>query len=414
MVQMPSTKLFGAVSGSLSGMKRVSKGIVLLVLASWFIPHAVVGAVIDQLIDKSNYLASTFCRQGFVEYSTRNLMVSAPSSLVAVGVISAGGSQRMKSDIYAPLGMSKIRTSDFLRGVALLHSVLNDSTSDVTMKTAVSVWASKQKSVSDGYAKLVNDYFDVETFQGAIGGRDSPIKFQKWSQTHLDRSFKDVAWLTSSTNSVVVVDGLLFRGEWSNGFSPSKSDDRFFMLPDGSVKRTPFMINRAKYQYAETPTVQAVVLPYGDGRFEMVLVMPRRWDSSVIDWVEQPPVPFYDANVNVVMPKFSIFSGCSSRLRKIRSDIRATVMDRAEFPIIGDSFAVSDWIQYIGFDVNERGKPSSLGGGDNDKLPSCAILLNRPFVVAVRDTISGLIVLQGLIVNPEYKEVKNNVVTIKR
>jgi len=60
----------------------------------------------------------------------------------------------------------------------------------------------------------------------------------------------------------------------SSKFDKSLTQDKPFTHEDGSTKQVPMMTIHHRFNYLNDEKLQAVGLPYGDGRLQMVVVLP--------------------------------------------------------------------------------------------------------------------------------------------
>src|SRR5690606_26831485 len=109
-----------------------------------------------------------------------------------------------------------------------------------------------------------------------------------------------------------------FKGEWQYRFDPENTRPRPFTRFDGTTVETPMMSQRVTLPYRHFEGVQMVALPYGDGRFGMVLALPGP-DQSLDDFYASLDVERWgswlselrETELDLVLPRFSIESDLS-------------------------------------------------------------------------------------------------------
>jgi serpin B len=74
---------------------------------------------------------------------------------------------------------------------------------------------------------------------------------------------------------LLLVDAVYFKGKWSNPFKEESTSPAIFTLLDASSKTVQMMEREGNYIYTEDKQLQAIALPYGKGRMDMIVVLPR-------------------------------------------------------------------------------------------------------------------------------------------
>jgi serine protease inhibitor len=110
-----------------------------------------------------------------------------------------------------------------------------------------------------------------------------------------------------------LINALYFKGDWTHQFDRRRTQDASFTRPDGSRKSVPMMSQQRSFGVLTHDRFQAVRLPYGNGRFSMVLALPREGSdlrqlyagldaASWAQWMES----FQERSVVVSLPRFKI------------------------------------------------------------------------------------------------------------
>ena len=368
-------------------------------------------AVVDDLIVNSNTLGQKLITRTSSQNPTANCVIAPSSIIVTLGMIGSGASGKTRSDWQSALGLSHRKSSDIGRGFSILHSLLTDPTFDVTFTTFDSMWISTEAHPLDAFIKYNTEFFDTDLQRINFRSTDALPTIQKWVSSKTNQLIRNFPPNIDPSTSLLVLNTLYFKGDWQFPFNPKHSDTRLFISPGLPPKQTQFMIQNGHFQFAETRDTQAIILPYGEGRFELVIVSPRKWNPKHLPWewiTTPPPESFNDTQVTLVMPKFKLTAKTVLRQGLSDNGFQSLFSPRADFSAIGPNVRLSDLLQQVVISIDETGTRAAavtgavLGVTSVAKKPSPgSLILTRPFLYALRDTISGLYLFVGTYVYPE-------------
>ncbi len=88
----------------------------------------------------------------------------------------------------------------------------------------------------------------------------------------------------SSTGStrptwLLLLNAVYFKGEWTHKFDKAQTQQRDFTLASGAVKHLPRMAQSGRFDYFETPDMQAIRLAFGTGDLVMEVLLPAKSSS---------------------------------------------------------------------------------------------------------------------------------------
>lgn len=381
----------------------------IILLATMTLP--IYGTVVDDLIATSNTLGQKLITSASAQAPTQNLVVAAPSIMVTLGIIGAGTAGKTRTEWQSTLGLSHQKAPDIGRGFSLLHSLLTDPSFDITLTTFDSIWVGAESRPLDSFIKYTNEFFDTDVQRTNFRSPDTLPMIQKWVTAKTNRMIRDFPPSIDPATSLLVLNTLYFKGDWQFPFDAKRSDERLFISPTLPPKKTPVMIQNGQFQFAETRDTQAVILPYGEGRFEWVIIAPRRWDPNHLPWEWLTPShseSFEDTPVTLVIPKFKFSSRNALRSALSDAGFQGLFSPKADFSAIGPNIRLTDLLQQVVITVDESGTRAAAATAglvgttsvERSTTPA-SLILNRPFLYALRDTISGLCLFVGTYVYPE-------------
>jgi serpin B len=162
-----------------------------------------------------------------------------------------------------------------------------------------------------------------------------------------------------------------------------------------------------------TDEADVVDLPYGGGAFSMTILVPRQ-GRSVNDLIASLTPAMWSAltaqltegDLRLTMPKFRLEWNA-----RLNDELQALGMRdafqpaRANFSALSDDPTYISWVVQKTFvDVNEVGtEAAAVTGVGVDVVCACGpreIRIDRPFVFAIRERLSGTILFVAKIANP--------------
>lgn len=222
----------------------------------------------------------------------------------------------------------------------------------------------------------------------------------------------------SGMTRLVLTNAVYFRALWEHPFDPSETEAAPFTAIDGSTADVPMMrSDEESFQYAKIDGHQVVELPYRDGEFGMVVVLPPegKFDrfqdaltaSRLWRWLDG-----LESRVGTVtMPKFEFESGFEL------SDVLASLGmpaafdgGRADFSGMttgeaGEGLFIDGVHHKTFIGVDEKGTEAAAATGV--VIAASAVVgedpfeltLDRPFLFLIRERRTGAVVFLGRVVD---------------
>jgi serpin B len=217
----------------------------------------------------------------------------------------------------------------------------------------------------------------------------------------------------------VLTNAIYFLADWLYAFNPENTKNQDFTLLDKSKVTAPIMtLNKpdstVKMRYGEGSGVKALDFPYKGDRLVMTVLLP---DSDAFSTVENSLsaeklttlfAGLDTANVKASLPKFKFTFGTV----KLKAPFNALGMTdafiggKADFSgMDGTRDLYVDDIYHKAFiSVDEKGTEAAaatavvLNWKSIPKQPT--FIVDRPFIFAIRDRVTGAILFMGRILNP--------------
>jgi len=298
----------------------------------------------------------------------------------------------------------------------------------VELRVANALWLASTLPVRREYLTAAKAAYDAEPAQVDFRSapEDAARRINGWVS---DRTKGRIAQIVEASQfdaatAAVLTNAVYFKADWQTPFD--KNAEGTFVTGDGTKKPVTLMERVAPMQFRETSEGQAVALPYGNGRYVMEVFLPRsaatlrRWEQNLQGLTffdgEQGSDGRFDlsaAKVQTILlrlPRFEARLNSSANRALIAAGMPCAFnkgcasFDRiAPLPMKIDDVAHATFLR-----VDDEGTEAAAAtavrivvvGGRvvPDDIPR--MLVDRPFLVTIRDRASGALIFFGRIADP--------------
>jgi len=352
-----------------------------------------------------------------VENSDKNLFVSPLSLHIALGMLLNGAENETASEILKTLKMEGVSQADLNNAYKTLLNDMPAADSKVTLGLANSVWYRNTVQVETDFKNVLNQSFNAE-ITGLEFNKAALDKINQWASDKTNGKIKKVLDEIKEDEVMFLLNTLHFKGDWTTKFDAKNTLDQTFHLQTGTDKKVKMMYAKSDFALSGSEKYTAVKLPYGNGQFEMTVLLPRDQNSiteilnsfTSAQW-SKIKSDTAKIGINLGLPRFTL--EYSKRLNDALKSMGMpkAFSDLAEFgkmiktmPIkVG--FVKQD--TYLGID--EKGTEAAavttiamVELSSNPKEPQ-NVIFDRPFGIIISEKTSNTILFMGRIMNPDSK-----------
>ncbi len=358
------------------------------------------------------------------ESDKENLMISPLSISLALAMTYNGADGDTKTEMEKTLNLHGLTPEQINNSYKLLIKALQSVDEDVVFEIANAIYYADIFNVKPDFLSINRDYYDAEATSLDFSNPASVVTINSWvaEKTH-DKILKIIDKL-SSDDRMILLNAIYFYGTWTTEFDKDGTKMLNFYKNDGTSPEVAMMKKEDKLEYSTNSLFSAVKLPYGNGQYNMVVMLPgeEKKSQDIIDelsannWGEWMESFKTEEHVVVTMPrfKFAFDSGLKNVLKKMGMQ-KAFSDSQADFTKIADdnSLHVSAVIHKTYIDVNETGTEAAAvtavvigitSAGPGDEIKKIYFRVNKPFVFAITEKDTGAILFIGEVQNPEYEE----------
>jgi serine protease inhibitor len=367
------------------------------------------------VITASNTFGFALLRELDRTRADSNIFMSPLSASMALGMTMNGAAGKTFDEMRSSLAFGSQTSAEINQSYRSLIDMLRALDSNVDFRIANSIWYRDGFPFESTFLTESQQFFDAKV---------SGLDFSAASAASTINN-----WVNQSTNGKIdaIVDGpidpavvmyllnaIYFNGSWTTRFDKAQTRSETFNSADGTVAPIMMMRRTGELRVAQTPDAQVIDLAYGGDAYAMTILLPRSgkpirdvvagltgesWQAAVANVAT--------TSVELQMPKFTMKWGAN-----LNDPLQALGMRQA-FAAGGADFTrmsqargkdlyISVVKQKSFVDVHEEGTEAAAVTSVEIRETSApaAIRVDRPFVFAIRERLSGTIIFLGKIVRP--------------
>ncbi|MBO4851886.1 MAG: serpin family protein [Prevotella sp.] len=214
---------------------------------------------------------------------TENHVISPLSITYALGMLNNGAEGITREEICQVLsggkqtGFADVATMNaFCRKMLTESALLDEDTRVAIANTIYFNGDRKDVSLKSAFKEAAATYYDATPSILSFSDEASLGIINQWVSDKTNGMIRDLLKPQDMENPNLVsflLNAICFKGSWVSPFDERATVNASF--DDG--KRTAMMMSQiSEFRYAETDLYQSVILPYGNGSYQMTLFLPQK------------------------------------------------------------------------------------------------------------------------------------------
>jgi serine protease inhibitor len=341
-----------------------------------------------------------------------NVFVSPLSASFALGMTLNGAANQTFDEMRSGLQLGGSSLADIDAGYKSLIALLTSLDPGVTMQIANSIWYRNTVQFNAAFLDDGANYFgatikplDFDNVSASVAS------INEWVNAQTKGKIPTIVDKIEPDDVMFLINALYFKGSWRTRFDPANTVSAAFHATTGD-QNARLMHRSGRISYAETPSYQAVDLPYGDSAFTMTVVLPKAtagiealaasFDAQT--W-QSLTSSFHSAEVDLYLPKVTMSweRGLIPDLQGLGMHVPFTVAaDFTRMSPAGRQLMISTVKQKTFVDINEEGTEAAAVtsvGIVATSLPVISVMrVDRPFIFMIRERLSGTVLFMGKVV----------------
>jgi serine protease inhibitor len=338
-----------------------------------------------------------------------NIAISPLSVSLALQVLYNGAAGSTQQAMAQTLKLGTLSAQALNDDNAALQASLMGDDPKVQLTIANSLW------IDQSGAPVVPSFTQTDqTYYGATVGdlAGAPDNINAWvdSETH---GLITQLMPPGEYADAIIANVLYFKGQWTTSFDPSNTDTAPFTLSNGSQTPMELMHQTGSFLYVAGTLhgvdFQAVRMPYGQGRFSMLIILPNagadvaRFAAGIaVDDLNGLMAQLEPSTVAIALPRFTASYGNSLTGALASLGMGIAFSTSADFSGLAPGFTVNVVEHKTVVEVDETGTvaAAATGIGVDTVAQQYTMIVDHPFLYAIQDDKTGDLLFIGLLMNP--------------
>lgn len=355
-----------------------------------------------------------------------SFVVSPLSVAYAVAMLSCGaglGEQEQMEVLRAFTGEAEpnpllISADVFNKLYATLIESMPLTDTSASLYLAHALFLRNDFTLYAGYPDFLARYYAADYALINFNSPEALTYINDWGRQKTHGLASHILGAVNPDDVAYFLSALYLKAPWSLPFEEEKTTTMPFTKADGTRADIRMMQSRRTVPFASTESYEATRLPFGNGAFEMIIMLPAEGSSpsrllSELTASQISQMPWQQTDLDVFMPSFSITSCHSQLIDQLHElGIRRMFSSDASFTSITPTsgFSINLLQQTTGVAINENGcyaEEGSATASDNDSQQDApsdinfAFTANHPFLFLIREASSEAILFVGTYSGPQ-------------
>ena len=338
-------------------------------------------------------------------------IISPLSLQFLLGMILNGAQNATADEICSVLGYGAGETEAVNAYCLSMLEQLPELDKKTKLSIANAIFVQQGYPLSDSFKKRVADHYRAELANLDFSdGAGSLKEINGWCSRQTNGLIPKVLDNVDPNMLAYLLNAMYFKGQWKDKFPKGATAEELFTDESGTRGKVKMMKQKELFTYTENEVFQAVRMPYGNGAFSMIALLPQAGHTvaeitamlKTVDW-DGFRYGMDDRMVDLWLPRFE--TKFHIQLKEILS---AMGMPLAFNPQ-ADFLAMSDYALCLGFvqqdaviKVDEEGTEAAVVSSsgmmmDSAPAPSLPVVFHadHPFLYLIEESSSGAVLFAG-------------------
>lgn len=341
-----------------------------------------------------------------------NLILSPTSAAFALAMTYNGAAGETQQAMARVLGVETMTREEVNPNNLRWLESLTAASGRVELSLANSLWIRQGFPVRPEFLERNRTYYRAQVQELDFSSPAAATTINDWVRQNTRGKIDGIVDHIPASAVTYLINALYFKGDWTHPFDRRSTHDAPFTLPDGTQRTVPMMSQTGEFPALFDERVRAVALPYGNGRFVMLLAVPAegatlpellagldtaRWAEWIAGLREQ--------RVAIALPRFELEweSSLNDALVELGMGI---AFGRGETqPDFRELSPANPWIDevkqktYLAVDEEGTTAAAVTSVAMVESMPP-EIRFDRPFFLAIYDNATRTVLFMGQVVDP--------------
>jgi serpin B len=368
------------------------------------------GSNASALVPADNAFGFRLFSSIFQKNAQKDVFISPTSATTVLDLLYLGARGASQSQMASVLGLGGLSRQAVMSRASALLSGLRSTDSGVQLELANSVWSRAGVAFKQAFLTAASHSFGAKATSLDFSSPGAAATINSWVACATHNTITSIVDKIPAAMVMYVLNATYFHGQWTTSFDPKNTRDGQFTTGSGSQIQVPFMhLTGVTLPYYQAADFQAMSLPYGKGRYSMVILLPRTGLTLTTFVKRLTPANWKSwtshlqpADIPLALPKFATRSSWNLNSPLAALGLHQAIGPNGDFSGICTRCKLTQTRQKVFFSVDEKGTTAAAvtSGGVSATAVRQSMLIDHPFLVAIRDGKTGAILFLGAENNP--------------
>ncbi len=351
-----------------------------------------------------------------------NPVLSPVSVYLALLLAAMGSGGETEAEFEAVL---RLPADEWGRYGGQLMRFMNQSDGSERLATANALWLDEGAQVGEAYLERAAGEMHSEVFCLDLSSKEAQEAVNAWVAKRTEGmipEFRNEPY--GDFVRMAILNAVYLEAEWEEAFREMDTDTRPFYRGDGSEVTARFLCDwPCSREYVKEESLEGVVLPYRSGRLAFLALRATdgRTPAELLaglsaERVRELAAGAVETPMDFAMPKFTLeYEQPLLEVLKEMGLSAALLPEAADFSAMtgadGEPLYLADVAQKVKIQVDEEGTKAAAAtevtmaaGGAADETQLVRLHLDSPFLYAVIERETGVVLFMGIMENPPAAE----------
>ena len=371
------------------------------------------GALNDKFIKSTQNFSMNLFKSSVKD--GENSLVSPSSIFLALGMTANGADKDTLSAFKKVLGKYNSSLDELNKGYKAYSDYILEKHGHTQLNIANSIWYRKEFNPLKSFLQTNANYYNSGALSLDFNDKSSIDVINNWVKQHTENKIDKMVYKIDDEDVMFLINAVYFNGKWQTAFNAADNHIAPFHLENGKTENVTFMNLTQKLDYFKNNNASGVMLPYDDGRFALLCILPNENtkmndyikslnDNSISELVKN----MKHDEISISMPKFK--TSFSTELKDALTNMGLGIAfedTKADFSKMGSKgLYISSVTHKTFFEIDESGTKASASTKVEIRqlsLPEKSLCFNRPFIYSIIDTKTNIPLFIGTMENPNQQ-----------
>ena len=208
--------------------------------------------------------------------SGKNTFISPTSIALAVAIAANGAAGSTQSSMLKTLGAPGAPIDGFDASNKTLMAELTNPGSDLQFTIANALWLNKRFTLVPAFVTASRDVFSATAQDLPFGDASAAQTINDWVDKNTNGRIHEIVDSTNPDDVLVITNAIAMKAKWLVPFEKEATRDAPFETASGGHVTVSMMSRNGGYAYADSGGWQVARLPYRGDRFAMYVLLPHK------------------------------------------------------------------------------------------------------------------------------------------